>query len=204
MILIMHILWRLLDGFQIKIHQLFCYFCRRITVLWRFLCESLLEFEAWFTWKHDNTKPQPVCDHNSAYLSAEQPFSRRRVHLLGNPGFALAHQTVMSSYVMKMVFWNLQQGAGVCWLWLHRCLWTLQEAEEIEMWRVQLGVVSQSQWPFRENCSIAPWTRQPWQRHWIQQLAIHDCGKNSHLLINYSKTVYYFIFLGIFSWHNWD
>lgn len=167
MILITHILWRLLDSFQIKIHQPFCYFCRRVTVLRRFLCESLLEFKAWLTWKQDNIKPQQVHDHKSAYLSAEQPFSRRRVHLLGNPRFALPHQMVKRFYVVKMVFWNLQERAGVRRLWLHRCLWTLQEGEETEMWHVRLGIASQSQWPFRESCSVAPWTRQAWQNHWI-------------------------------------
>lgn len=122
MMLNTHILWRLLDGFQIKIHQPFCYFCRRIAVLRRFLCESLLEFKAWLTWKHDNIKPQQVRDRKSAYLSAEQPFSRRRVHLLGNLGFALPHPTLLSSDVVKTVFWNLQERAGVRRLRLHRCL----------------------------------------------------------------------------------
>jgi len=63
--------------------------------------------------EHDNIKPPQVHDHKSAYLSAEQPFSRRRVHLPGNLGFALPHQMVMSSYVLKMIFWNLQERAGV-------------------------------------------------------------------------------------------
>lgn len=204
MILIMHVLWRFLDGFQIKNHQPFCYFYRGITVLWRFLCESLLELKAWLIRKCINIKAQQVYDHNSAYLSAEQPFSRRGVCLLGDPGLALPHQVVVSSYMVEMVLWDLEEGAGVCRLRLHWCLWTLQEGEEAEMGRVHPRVVSQTQWPPRENCSAAPWIRQAQRNHWIQQLALQNWEKTSHLLINYSSIVFYFIFLAIFPWYNWD
>lgn len=69
MIRITHILWRPLDGFQIKIHQPFCYFCRTITLLQRFLYETLLELKIWVTWKHGNIKTQLTCLRSS--LSAE-------------------------------------------------------------------------------------------------------------------------------------
>lgn len=76
-------------AFRSKTINLFVISVRRITVLWSFLCESLLEFKAWLTRKCINIKAQQVYDHNSAYLSAEQPFSRRGVHLLGDLGFTL-------------------------------------------------------------------------------------------------------------------
>lgn len=117
-----HILWRLLDGFHIKTHQPPCYFCRRITALQRLLCESLLEFKVPVTWKRSNTKPKQVDGRGSAYLPAEQPLCRRGVHGGGRRGFALPDQWVVSSHVVEMVFWNLQERAGVCWLRLHRCL----------------------------------------------------------------------------------
>lgn len=203
MILITHILWRLLDGFQIKNHQPFCYFCRRIIVLWRFLCESLTEFKAWLTRKCINIKAQQVYDHNSAYLSAEQPFSRRGVCLLGDSGLALPHQMVVSSHMVEMVLWDLQEGAGVCWLWLHRRLWTLRGGEEGNGTRsskacVPTSVTSQGK---LLCCTLdQTGTAKPLN----SATGSPELGKNSHLLINYFSIVYYFIFLGIFPWYNWD
>lgn len=83
---------------------------------------TLHEFKAWVTWKHSNTKPKQVGGPGSAHLPAEQPLCRRGVHGGGRQGFSLPDQWIASSHVVEMVFWNLQERAGVCWLRLHRRL----------------------------------------------------------------------------------
>lgn len=190
MIRITHILWRPLDGFQIKIHQPFCYFCRTITLLQRFLYETLLELKIWVTWKHGNIKPQLTCLRSS--LSAEGECT-------GWETWDLLSQTKWS---WALMWWKWSFGicrrelvsAGCdCTDAFEPCKRKKREECDMFLW-----------WPFRENCSFASWIRQAQQEHWIQQTALHDWKKNFHLLINYSKMVYYFIFLGIFPWSSWD
>lgn len=56
---------------------------------------------------------------NPTHLPAQQPLGRRGMHLRSHLGLALPHNTVTSSGMVKMIFWDLQERAGVCWLRLH-------------------------------------------------------------------------------------